>query len=307
MNKKIYILFALLVILYLLINFATPTNPTILARYKMDASQYLLMRASFAVPIFLVWFAALYGFSRLLSYAKSIRKSPDGEGFMWIASGLGVLALGLPINSIIGTTLSRAVSADILSQPASTIISSHLSVGYQLVSFALIAYGAWKLMKILKKSEFPKFALIVSGIGLAVISVLYVIAALNNPSREVPVAPAQTATYYMNDLLIFTTIIVPYIATWACGLFAFIALRVYQRHIGGILYRKALKKLNTGILIIITLLIVLQFLTAAVTAIYAWQLGPLVAILQVLVFAIGIGFVYVALGAKGLAKLEEVK
>jgi multisubunit Na+/H+ antiporter MnhB subunit len=94
---------------------------------------------------------------------------------------------------------------------------------------------------------------------------------------------------------------------WTCGIFAFIAIRAYQRHIGGVLYKKALKKLNYGLLVIITMSILLQFGTAAIAAIYAWQLGPYVALTQLLVFAIGAGFIYVALGAKDLAKLEKVK
>lgn len=307
MNKKIYILLALLMVLYLLITFGTPTNETVLARYKMDATQYHLMRASLAIPLFLVWFAAFYGFSKLLDYARSIKDSPDGESFMWIASGLTILAVGMPVNSIITTIFSRAVAADMITQPASTIITTHLSVGYQLVSFLLIAIGSWKLLKVLKKVQFPKKSLIVCGSILAVISVLYTISALNNPSRAVPVAPAQTATYYMNDALIFMTIIIPYIVSWACGLFAVVAIWTYQQDIGGVLYKKALKKLNTGLLVIILLAILLQFLTAAVLAIYAWQLGPLVTLIQLIVFAVGVGFIYVALGAKGLARLESAE
>lgn len=307
MNKKIYILLALLAVLYILVNFATPPNETVLARYKMNATEYQLMRASLAIPLFIVWFAAFYGFSKLIRYAKLIKQSPDGEGFAWIAAGLTVLGVGLPINSIISTTLSRAVAADIIEQPVSTIITTHLTVGYQLASFLLIAVGSWKLLQVLKKVDFPKPALILGGGILTVISAFYIVAVLNNPSRQVPVEPAQTATYYINDFLIITTIIVPYILSWMCGLFAFIAIRTYQRHVGGMLYKKALKKFNTGLLIIIAMSIILQFFTAAITSTFAWQLGPLVILTQFLVFAIGAGFIFVALGAKGLTKLEEVK
>jgi len=307
MNRKVFIFLTLLVVLYLAVNFATPPNPTILLRYKMDAGQYQLMRASLAVPIILVWYAAFYGFSKLMGYARSIKQSPDGEGFMWIAYGLAVLGIGLPVNSLIATALSRAVSGGMLTQPVSTIISTHLSVGYQLASFFLIALGAWKLLKTLKKAEFPKQSLVIGSVLLATISVFYIVAAFNNPSREVAVPPAQTATYYMNDILIFSTIVLPYIFAWVCGFFSFIAIKTYYRHVGGVLYKKALKKLNTGLLIIISLSVFLQFATAAITSIYAWLLGPLVIATQLFVFVIGIGFIYVALGAKGLAKLEEVK
>ncbi len=293
--------------LYLFITFGTEVNPSVLARYKMDVFQYQLLRASFVIPLMLAWFAALYGFSHIVRYAKKIEKSRDGEGFAWVAGGLTVLALGLPLNSIISTAISRSVAVDLIEQSTATIITTHLSVGYQMVSFILIAIGAWKLLKIVKITKLPIKSLIVSNAVLVVISGFYIFAALNNPSREVAVAPAQTATYYMNDWLIFATIIMPYIITWAAGLFAFLAIRSYHHHVNGVIYKKSLKKLNTGMAIIILTSIALQFLTAAVTAVYAWQLGALVILLQLFVFAIGYGYLCVARGAKGLTKLEEVK
>lgn len=307
MSKKLLILFGILVTLYVLVTFATPTNPVVLERYRMDAFEYQVMRAAIATPLITVWFIALYGFSSLLTYAKKIRKSPDGEGFLWIASGLGVLALGLPINSVIGTLLSRSVGSGLIEQATQTIITTHLTVGYQFVSFALLAYGSLKLLKVLRYVKLSKKTVIIGAAILAVISVFYTVTALNSPSREVAVAPATTATYYMNDILIFTTIIVPYILTWICGVFAFIAMRTYQRDIAGVLYRRALSKLNFGLLIIISVSILLQFLTATITTLYAWELGSLVVLLQLLVFAIGGGFALVAIGAKGLSKLEEAK
>lgn len=307
MSKKLVILFALLVTLYVLVTFATPTNPAVLERYRMDAFEYQVMRAAIAVPLMVVWFVALYGFSKLLTYARSIHKSSDGEGFMWVAAGLGVQALGLPINSVIGTLLSRSVGAGLLEQATQTIITTHLTVGYQLVAFMLLAYGSLKLLKVLRKPKFPKKNIITGAVILAGISVAYTVSALNNPSREVAVPPATTATYYMNDFLIFTTIIVPYILTWAFGVFAFIAMRTYQQDVEGSLYRKALSKLNYGILLVIGSSILLQFLTAAVTTFFAWELGSLVVLVQLLVFSIGAGFVLVAIGAKGLTKLEETE
>lgn len=307
MNRKLLILFALLVSLYLTINFATPTNPVVLERYKMDAFEYQVMRAALVVPLIAVWFAALYGFSKLHAYAKAIQGSPDGKGFLWIASGLGVLAFGLPISSILGVMLSRSVAAGMIEQPVSTIISTHVSVGYQLVAFVLIAYGSRTLLRVLRKVKIPRKSIAIGAALLAVISVFYTISALNNPSRYTPVPPAETATYYMNDFLIFTTIIVPYIIAWTSGFFAFIAMRVYQQNVEGVLYQKALAKLNYGLIAIIGISILLQFLTAAVATLFAWQLGSLVVLLQLLVFAIGAGFVLVTIGAKGLTRLEEIK
>lgn len=301
------ILFALLVVLYLLVTFATPTNPDILELYRMDNLEYQSMRATIAIPLIAMWFTALYGFVSLRQYAKAIQKSPDGRGFQWVAAGLGVLALGLPINSIIGTMLSRSAGEGLLEQSTQTIIATHLTVGYQLLSFALLAYGAFKLLKVVHKIKIPYRDSVIGVLMLATISVVYLLSVLNNPSREIAVPPNNAATYYMNDFLIITTIVLPYIAAWACGVFAFVAIRTYQKNVDGVLYRKALQKLNFGILYIISVSALMQFSNAAVTTYFSWQLGSLAALVQVLVIAIGVGFVYVAVGSKDLAKLEEVK
>lgn len=307
LNKKLYFIFGIFVALYLYLNFGTPTNPNILERYKMDAFEYQAMRASIALPIIAVWFTAFYGFSKLINYARKIKKSSDGEGFMWIALGLGVLAIGLPVNSIIALMASRSVALGWIEQSVATIISTHAAVGYQLLATVLLAMGALKLLKVLKEAKFPVGGVAVGVLVLTIISVIYIYNAFNNPSREVPVAPATTATYYMNDFLMMTTIVIPYIIAWALGIFSFIALYTYLRNIKGILYRRALIKFDIGLFIIILMSVVQQFLTVAVAARFAWQLGSAAVLVQLLVLIIGLGYAYVALGSKELMRLEDTK
>lgn len=307
LSKKLYILFWTLVGLYILVNFATDLNPQVLARYNMSATEYQLLRLTLLLPLVLVWFAAFYGFGHVLEYARKIKESKDGKGFKWIAAGLGVLAIGLPVGSVLSFVLSRSVVAGLIEQPASTIISTHFSVGYQMTSFLLLAIGTWKLTTVVKKAVISPRSLVISSLILTAISSFYIYVALNNPAREVPVNPGQTATYYMADWLIVSTIIIPYILTWAFGMFAFIALKTYNRVIGGVIYKTALKKLSIGMAVIISMSILLQFLTAAITTVFAWELGALVVLLQLLVIAIGIGFLYVAMGARSLTQLEEIK
>lgn len=307
LKKIFYGLFVILTALYVVINFATEPNPLVLERFRVDAFQFRLLSLAIVLPLIAVWFAAFYGLIHLVEYARRIKDSEDGVGFRWLTAGMITIGVGLPLNSLITTLVSRGAAMDLISQATSTIISTHTAILFPLIGFFLVAVGSRKLMKSAKKPEDSTLRFAIVAAGLAILSVLYTYTALQNPAREVAIPPALTATYYMNDLLIVTTIIIPYVLVWMFGFYAVIWLRAYERSVGGILYKKALKKLNRGLLLVILASIIIQLLTAAVTSIYAWQLGAIVLLLYLLVAVVGGGYLIIALGAKGLAKLEEVK
>lgn len=307
LTKKYYGLLVILATLYLIVSFTTEPNPFVLARFHMDATQFRLLSLSIALLLVLVWYAAFYGLIHLTKYANKIKDSPDGNGFRWLAAGTTVIVVGLPLNSLVSTILSRGIPIDLISQATATIISTHLAILFPLVGFFFVVIGSYKLIKTLKKVRISSVRLMtVTGI-LITISAFYIYAALHNPAREVAVPPALTATYYMQDWLIITTIIIPYIFMWTCGFYATLWLRAYEQSVGGVFYKRALKKLNKGFLIVILTSILLQFLTAAVTSIFAWQIGTIALLVYILVFIIGIGYLSIALGSKDLSKLEEIR
>lgn len=306
MNKIFYGLFTVLTVIYLATVFIIRTDSATLAHYHVTDVQLHLLTLTLAIPVIAIWFAAAYGLVNIARYAVKIRKSPEGKGFVFLARGVTLLGLSLPIDSVISNLLSYGVSKGAISRATETIIDTHLSVLFPLVSFILIFIGSRHLMLTVKKAQVNRSHLVWTGIVLLVISVLYIVATLTNPSRMIATPPALAATYYMPDWLIITTIVLPYIIVWACGFYATLFLRSYQRHVGGKIYKKALGKLNIGFFVVILIYILLQFLTAAITSLYGWVLSAVLLLLFVLLIVIAVGFALIASGARGLAKLEEV-
>lgn len=309
MAKKYYGLLIVLILAYLSITFATDPDPARLTQYKLDSTQLRLILLTVAIPASAIWFAAFYGLVNVSKYAEKIKGTPDGKGFQQIARGLIVLGVGLPLTSVVNSLLNYGISKHEITQATATIITTHLTFIFPLIGFVFLFIGSHHLLTILKKAKkavmLPEH-LMGLGFVLAFISVLYTLATFTNPLREVSTVHGVRATYAMPDWLILTTIVLPYIFIWGCGLYASLQLRAYQQSVGGKVYKRSLSKLNTGLVAVIVTSIMLQFLTAASSRFAGWGIESILGLVYVLLAIIAVGYVLIALGAKGLAKLEEV-
>ena len=306
MAKKYYWLLAVFILIYLITIFVFQADSTSLAKYHVNAVQLKFLGLTVALPLVAIWFAAFYSIVNVSEYTKKIKGSPDGDGFTRLVIGLTILGLNMPVNSIISRLLSYGTQQNLLSHALATIVSTHLSVLFYLFGFFFLFIGSRTLVQSLKKVQPSQIQILSTAGSLVVISVLYIIATLSNSSREVAVAPATIATYYMTDWLIVTTIVLPYIAVWGLGFYTALLLHTYQQKVGGKIYRASLAKLSRGFFVVILSSILLQFLTSAATSISGWGLGAILSLVYVLLAVIAVGYVLIALGAKGLAKLEEV-
>jgi hypothetical protein len=305
-TKKYYWLLAVFVAVYLATILIFQVDSAALARYHVSALQLRLLSLTILVPIVAIWFAAFYSIVNISKYTEKIKGSPDGEGFKKLTLGLIILGLSLPINTIISKVLSLTTLQHDTSQAFSTIITTHLSVLTYLFGFFFLFQGSRALLKSVKKARLHKNHVLAVAAVLVVIAIPYIIVILMNPSRIVAVAPATVATYYMSDWLIIMTIVIPYIVVWALGFYTTLLLHTYHQKVGGKIYRASLSKLDRGFFIVIASSILLQFLTSATTSLSGWGLGALLILVYVLLAIIAAGYILIALGAKGLAKLEEV-
>lgn len=306
MSKKYYSILAVLILVYLIISFGIAPDSATLVRYNISATQLRLLSLTIIIPSILIWVAGFYGMERINRYAAKIKGSTDGEGIKYLGLGVSVLVISVPVVAIVSRLLTAGVQQNVVQQHVATIINTHMNVLFYLVGFALLFAGSSKLLKSLRRIELSQRSISAAIVLLIVIGVPYVFATMNNPSREIAVAPVTVATFAMPDWLIVTTIVVPYLAVWGLGFFTVLYLYKYQQSVGGLLYKKALITLNQGLSTVIASLILLQFLTAAVTAISGWGLSSLLLVIYLLLVVIALGYVMIALGAKRLAKLEEV-
>jgi hypothetical protein len=277
-----------------------------LYRYHLSASQLKLLSLTIVVPSLIIWFAIFYGYIHVGKYTDKIKNTRDGDGFKYLSWGILTLAIGMPITTIISRLLTYSTSQHWLPQATTTIITTHLTVVYTLIAFIFLLIGAKRLFGTIKNAYMKSSHMIAVLIVLIIIGMPYIFATLSNPSRTVLTPPSTTATYAMTDPWIVTTIIVPYLAIWALGFYTTLYLYAYFQNVRGKLYKKSLFKLNIGFFLVILSLIFLQFITAASTTISGWGLGALLALVYLLLLVISIGYIYVAFGAKGLAKLEDV-
>jgi hypothetical protein len=304
--NKYYVLLFILTVIYLIGTFAVSPDKASLAKYHIDATQLRVLSLTIVVPLLAIWFAAFYGLVNLGKYAERINGTRDGEGFKYLVISLTFLAFSFPVNSLISGFLKYLVNNGTIIQATSTIITTHLSLAFSLIAYIFLAIGSQRLLKTIKKAKVRKSYRVGAAVALFLIAIPYVYAALTNPSREVAVAPSLVASYYMSDILTVTTILAPYIILWGIGISGVLQLYAYKRTVGGNVYKKSLSKITFGFLAVILANIFVQFLTTLATIYAGWGLGTILILVYLLLVVVAIGYVFIALGAKGLAKIEEV-
>ena len=303
---KLIVLFSLLSLLYLLQIFAIPADARSLNRYNLSGTEAKLIALSFAIPYIVIWFTALYGYIKLKGYSLSIIGNQEGKAFSMIANGLLVLAFWMPISTILtnlGTWISQR---DPSLKPETTIISNYVTLGFTLLAFVLIYRGAQKLKPILKKygtkidyqSFFPELFVMASA--------LFIYLTFTNDARTAPTENVPLATYYLPDALILITIVLPYIAVWYLGMNAARLIQIYRLRISGTLYKNALQNLARGVICVIISLISIRYLASMTSVFSDATLKFILLLVYALLIVIAIGYIFIAVGARRLKKIEEV-
>lgn len=303
MPRKILYIYIALALLYVALTFLTPLDPRLIDRYEIGEIRLNLIRLSIAIPLLGIWFAAFYGYSKFKAYADLIKESKDGRAFTHIANGLGLLALSLPLRSILSVAFRSLTqqSPDLL--PLATIISNYITLLFTLGAFLLIFRGSQHLTAIVKtEGKLHSYALA----GFGILAIFYTYLALTNPARMVATDNVDKAVYFLPDPLILLTIVLPYVFIWFIGLKTFVNLQAYQTHSDGVVYKRILTYLTRGVATVIIMSIVLQFLRELVSPLSQLSLGPLLGIVYLLLIGMAVGYLYIAAGAKRLQKIEEV-
>lgn len=281
----------------------TPLSPRA-NTYGLTIEQIRELQLTLIIPVILVWFTALWGSLRFKRYALSIYEGADGKALNGIANGLLVLVAQLALGSLLQASihfLQHWFTVETI-----TIATNYLAVALSLISFSLIYRGAWRLAKLVEFKSFRRNQLL-GLLILIVLGILYAWLLAHNPDRLRSLDPGKIVSYYLPDWLLLLTIVIPYIITWGLGLMASAAIRSYQKNAVGILYRKPLARLSAGLFIIILSLTLLQLITALGPSLVDLGLQAILGLLYGLILVYAAGHILVALGARRLAKIEEVR
>lgn len=299
------ILFIVLVLINLALTLSIPPDVSVLRRYNLEPSQILLLKLIVTLPLIAIWLLALYGFVTVYRYASSIRKHKDGNAFLSISTGLGVLAFGLPLQSISVSFLDYMGRTRPAFEPASTIISNYIALGIILTSFYILHKGALQLNQNLKVKE-PSTRSLQWQVVFGLFSLLYVYLVFHNPARSHPTEQVAQAAYYLPDWLIFTTVVLPYIAVWYLGIQSAYNIYLYQQRVKGILYKQALRFIASGIVGVVAASMLVRFIASQTTYLSSIGLRAVLLLIYMLLISVSIGYIFIASGARRLHKMENV-
>ena len=296
-------IFCILLITYIALAFTLPTDPEVLARHDISQLQARLLNLSIVIPISLIYLTAWYGFLRIDEYAKKISETKEGPHFKYIALGLMVLVLNLPITSVFSSVRSYARHAAPELLPFATISRNYISMILMVIAMVLIAKGVAGLYDTLKrrntlKSQPPLYGLI----GPILLSAIYVYLIVEQSYTS----DTASNPYVLPAWVIVPTIAVPYVFAWCTGIWAARRLLAYQLEVKGTVYRHALSYIAKGLAVIVLVSMLIQGLTSLAGVLNRLELTPLLSFIYFLLVLYAIGFGLVARGAKKLKLIEEV-
>lgn len=300
-KKIVYGTFAVFVVIYFLSAFLSPVNTTALVKYSITEFQLRLLSASILLPLAGIWACAAYGFVHFKQYALSIKGSAYGKGTNSIANGLGIIALQLLVSGVFSVISSISTVRDALGGEGGVrIISTDLTLIFSLAAALVLYQGAVQLNASLAKPSKPR-APKKSAYVLIAVSVAYLAAIV----QRYPTDGSTESVYeYVPLGAAIVGIGVPYIIIWTFYLLAARNLRHYRKHVKGPIYKEALGYLTTGVYIVLGSSVFVQLLGAFSEAFSDLKLWPLLVIVYLLVFAIGIGYLFIARAAAKLSKVE---
>jgi hypothetical protein len=301
-----YVLLAVLALTYVSIMLLIPPDPKTLERYHLTPLTSKLINLTIVIPFVVIWGIAMYGVVQLKKYTLHIIKSTDGKALHTVANGLLILALSLPVSGITSGMLNYTASQqDSMSLSIMTIIRNYLNLGLFIAAFLLIWNGAKALVAHLKQKPSNTIDIFAS-LTIVILGAVYSYLALTNPNKVVPSETTGRALYYLSDPAILLTIIIPYVLAWYIGLKSALYINYYREKVSGVLYKQFLKFLALGITFVVLASIATQFISAVSAGIVNLKLLPLLMLVYVLVAVIAVGYIFIAMGAKRLKKIEEV-
>jgi hypothetical protein len=302
--KKLTGLFIVFSIAYLLLSILLPLDKASLAKYHLTSGSAAALTFTVTIPYLVIWFIALVGYLRLKAYTEAIGDGKDGEAFAMISKGILCLSLWLPVSALIGSATTGYFHANHSSTPLMINLNNYANLIILFPAFLLVNLGSKKLLTIIRKPEaaLPQTIMMVF-IGF---SALYVFLVLRDPARQFPTHSVSTASYYLPDWLIVTTIIIPRLITWFLGVQAIHNIYLYRNKIKGLIYKDALKSLANGIGGVVLTVVVLRCFQSLSSQLNQLSLSLILLIVYLLLILISIGYILIAKGAKSLQKIEEI-
>ncbi len=282
-------------IIYVTLSLSSPESIKNAERYDISMFALILLSLSVFVPLFLIWFCAVAGWSRFHDFVGNIKIQTRREAYNLITIGLSILALQLilvPIASSAYRFIGGSVDA-----AEYVIASNYESTFVKLIGFAFIFWGSIRLLR-MQKQKIPLATKILNvGVPVGLFGAFYSLLVFSNPARQTSVDSLAIATYHMPDELVVGTIMIPVVMTWALGLMIIVNMEHYSRYSMSTSRRGIINFFNGMLMIVAATVLTQIFESLGASRTGELGLGPTLIIVYVLLGIIGLGFALIARGA----------
>jgi membrane protease YdiL (CAAX protease family) len=290
--------FMVLAILGIALALGLPPDPHSLAQLHISSTAYRMAVAFLLIPYIIIWYTAFYAFAKLQEYTRYVKKSAEGHAFRKLTVGMGVLAFGLVIPTLVSLIFNAIAQAHPGFKATGTVMGNYLTLLMPLIAFTFFNTAARQLVSSTKvQPQLRTIRLFV--ILFLILGTVYTRLTLHNHD-------IHPDSYYLNTFFLLVTIVIPYLYAWFLALFSAFDFRTYARRVQGLLYRRALRQFAAGITIVICGSIAIQFVSSTIAGRISRSLGSLLLVEYILVVIVAVGLVLMALGTKKLKKIEEV-
>jgi hypothetical protein len=288
------------ILLYLGLTYLAP-QPAANNTLGLSQAQIDLLKLAVTIPYLLTWGIGVFGLTALGNYLKtSDEKTPELTPLLKaLHSGVAWILISTIVTSLVGAI--RTLRPDL--RVELTITANYLYIVPLLIGFWLIYKGvrvmlAQKASAGIKKSNLLQ--LVIATILVACYSTLI----FTNPHREVGDG-AIPAAYYLPDFMIIATIIIPVFVVWWLGFSVAFKMSDLIPHVARAESFKSMTKILYGIWsIIFTSILVQILLSLGSNRLLHIGLSLILGLLYLFILLQGAGYLFLALGVRGLQKAK---
>jgi hypothetical protein len=290
--------YGLLLLIAVVLVLVLPPPHGLLYELQITQTEFRLAISSLILPFAIIWFSAFYAYNSLRLYATQIQSTKEGNAFKNIANGTGILAWGLAITTILAILFNAITDAFPGFTQALQIINNYISILVPLIGFSFMVNGTHTLNVIAKLRPSLADTRIIIFVFL-IIGVFFTHLIMDNIiHRQNP--------YYLSHFLLMLTFVIPYLYAWFIGLLSANEIRLYGQAIKGIIYKKALIQLASGLAIVIISSIATQFISSVFLTSHSLPIGLAFLLTYPVLIIEAVGYGLVAYGALCLKRIEEV-
>src|ERR1035438_3970592 len=132
----------LLIIFYILIIFFLPDHSNSQLMDKLSNLEYKEALFLVQIPAMIVWLLAFYAYSRVNAYALALKKTKSYNSINNLGKGLFLLALSMPISSILSRFLNLFEGYSQAFYHVSIILTNYINLILPLAAFLVIYFSA---------------------------------------------------------------------------------------------------------------------------------------------------------------------